>query len=460
MLVVSSITIDNKITSEKQLLLSKLNNYVLLLESGALSFESIAQKDNLESTFGEKILIAELINRDYSIPYSTKNTVSPLSLDKTLVDTSFEENLIIFTSQNNSYVYLSPVIFNGHVVGVFHVTFIAENIMMRLLNYTFLIATLNVIGLLVSFLIIRFLVKIGIIKNLLELMRGSKEIAGGNLSYEVNIKSNDEIGELARSFDSMRKEIKIRSEKIEALLKQKDDFVNQLGHDLKNPLTPLTNLLPLLKNQLFVKRTYSDEDLYMTFKLIERNAKYIKNLVLKTLELAKLNAPGTKFYFEKCNLYDLFTDNLQRNNHLIKNGSVTFDMDPSLELYGDIIHLDQLFDNLLTNAIKYSSDDPIINVSAKKQKDIIQVSISDNGIGMTEEQIKLIFDEFYKVDPARHDFESSGLGMAIAKKIVEKHGGRIWVESEGVGKGTTINFTLSSVYNKQLDKELMIKLKI
>jgi signal transduction histidine kinase len=74
--------------------------------------------------------------------------------------------------------------------------------------------------------------------------------------------------------------------------------------------------------------------------------------------------------------------------------------------------------------------------------DFIKISIADNGIGMTKEQIERIFDEFYKADSVRHDIQSTGLGMSICKRIVEKHDGSIWVESPGPGKGTTVFFTL------------------
>ena len=73
---------------------------------------------------------------------------------------------------------------------------------------------------------------------------------------------------------------------------------------------------------------------------------------------------------------------------------------------------------------------------------MVTVSVADTGIGMTQEEIDRIFDEFYKADSARHDIQSTGLGMSICKRIVEKHGGSIWVESPGPGKGTTVFFTL------------------
>jgi signal transduction histidine kinase len=108
----------------------------------------------------------------------------------------------------------------------------------------------------------------------------------------------------------------------------------------------------------------------------------------------------------------------------------------------DKLLIGELFNNLLNNSIKYSEDTVIITISADSDDNFVTVSISDNGIGMTNEQIGHVFDEFYKADESRHDFDSSGLGMPICKSIVERHGGRIWVESEGLGKGSTFYITI------------------
>jgi signal transduction histidine kinase len=83
-----------------------------------------------------------------------------------------------------------------------------------------------------------------------------------------------------------------------------------------------------------------------------------------------------------------------------------------------------------------------ITIDAKQDKDFVTVSVKDTGIGIAKAQLSRIFDEFYKADWARHDFDSSGLGLAICKRIVERHGGKIWAESSGEGKGTTMFFTL------------------
>ena len=104
--------------------------------------------------------------------------------------------------------------------------------------------------------------------------------------------------------------------------------------------------------------------------------------------------------------------------------------------------MNELLDNIINNAIKYTPGGGKITVKARKLNGEVEVSIHDTGIGMTKEQIKHIFEEFYKADKSRHDVDSSGLGLSICKKIVEGHGGRIWAESPGLGKGSTFYFTL------------------
>jgi signal transduction histidine kinase len=114
--------------------------------------------------------------------------------------------------------------------------------------------------------------------------------------------------------------------------------------------------------------------------------------------------------------------------------------------------LEELISNLLENSVKFSNDNGKIIIDAEKEKDYAKISIKDTGMGMTKQQIKHAFEEFYKADQSRHDFYSSGLGLTISKKIVERHNGKIWMESTGPGKGTTVFFTLPLYFNKQKEK--------
>ena len=351
------------------------------------------------------------------------------------------------------------------------------------------------IFIIISFLLIFFLFNYFISSPIRELTKGVRSMGKGTLGYEVKIKSKDEIGELATAFNKMSADLKIsrdhleeysknleklvaertreleektkyleqtnqdltitreqlhilnknleervkeRTKDVEKLLKQKDEFINQLGHDLKNPLGPLINLIPLLEEQ----ETDSTKKEWLT--VLHRNADYMKNLVVKTLELAVLNSPNTKFSIELMNLF-------KEVDQIIENKKILFDenkirisnkIDHKLSIKADRLRLEELLTNIVENSVKYSQDDCRITIDAEQTNDFVKISIADNGIGMTKEQIERIFDEFYKADSARHDIKNTGLGMSICKRIVEKHGGNIWVESPGPGKGTTVFFSL------------------
>jgi signal transduction histidine kinase len=347
----------------------------------------------------------------------------------------------------------------------------------------------------ISFLLIFFLFNYFISSPIGELTKGVRSMGKGTLGYEVKIKSKDEIGELATAFNKMSADLKIsrdhleeysknleklvaertreleektkrleqinqdltvareqlhilnknleervkeRTKDVEKLLKQKDEFINQLGHDLKNPLGPLINLIPILEE----KENDSAKKEMLT--VLHRNADYMKNLVVKTLELAVLNSPNTKFSIEIMNLFKE-VDQIIGNKKILFNEDkikISNKIDHKLSIKADRLRLEELLTNIFENSVKYSQDGCRIIIDAEQTSDFVKISIVDNGIGMTKEQIERIFDEFYKADSARHDIQNTGLGMSNCKRIVEKHGGNIWVESPGPGKGTTVFFTL------------------
>jgi PAS domain S-box-containing protein len=236
----------------------------------------------------------------------------------------------------------------------------------------------------------------------------------------------------------LERKIQGRTEEIERLLKQKDEFINQLGHDLKNPLAPLVNLLPVLEKQDLNPKSKE------MLEVINRNVQHMKNLIVKTLELARLNSPNIKLLFERLNVREQCESCILKNTLQFQEKNITIENMISNDIFvkADKLRLIELFDNILSNAIKYSPENSMISLYSSTNERTCTISIKDNGMGMSPEQINHIFDEFYKADDSRHDFDSSGLGMTICKRIIEKHQGRIWAESEGTGKGTTLHFTL------------------
>jgi signal transduction histidine kinase len=265
----------------------------------------------------------------------------------------------------------------------------------------------------------------------------NKNIELQRINSELTV-AREELTDLNRDLEEKVKE---RTADVEKLLKQKDEFISQLGHDLKTPLTPLNILIPILRER------EQDSKLRELLDVVSNNIQYMKNLVLKTLALAQLNSSSIKFEFKDINISDQVHEILSMENPLFKEKNIVVDNIIPLDtiVQADLLQIRELFDNLISNAIKYSQKDGgKITIDAKKKDDFIVISIADTGIGLTQNQIEHVFDEFYKVDYSRHDLQSTGLGLSICRRIVEKHGGTIWVESPGLGKGSTFFFTLKS----------------
>lgn len=243
----------------------------------------------------------------------------------------------------------------------------------------------------------------------------------------------------------LEKKVKERTADVEKLLRQKDEFINQLGHDLKTPLTPLNILIPI------VKEKEQDPKLKELLSVISNNIEYMKNLVIKTLSFAQLNSQNFPFSLEDIILSEHVNHILDMEKMFFegKNVNLHNNIPQDIIVQVDQLQLKELFDNLISNAVKYSQPDNIcIILNAQKKDDFIIVSVKDTGVGLESNQIDHVFDEFYKADSSRHDLQSTGLGLSICKRIIEKHGGKIWVESQGKGKGSTFYFTLKTPQNK------------
>jgi len=256
-------------------------------------------------------------------------------------------------------------------------------------------------------------------------------------------KYQDELEELNKNLEEKVKE---RTEEVWRLIKQRDEFIKHLGHDLRTPLTPILSLLPIIKEKV------RDKEVIKLLDVISRNATYMKELVTDTLSLIQLSAPDYRPKFENINLSNIVEETLKENEHLIREKNIhTFNkIDESIFVKADKSGLKEIFANLISNSARFTPRGGRIEFLAKKMGEEVMVEVKDNGIGLTEDQKEKIFEEFYKADESRHDLSTSGLGLTVCKKIVERHGGRIWAESEGIGKGTSIIFTLPAGSSKSL----------
>jgi signal transduction histidine kinase len=169
-------------------------------------------------------------------------------------------------------------------------------------------------------------------------------------------------------------------------------------------------------------------------------------LVEKTLKFEKIYSSSEVLDISNLNLKKEIEICIKNQKSLLDKKDIKFEINVNDKIYvkADKLYLEEILNNLFSNAIKNIQEPGIISINAKKDKNFIKISVKDNGIGLEKDQTDQIFKEFYKTDISRHDLDSSGLGLSICKQIVEKHGGRIWAESKGIGKGSTFYFTIKS----------------
>ena len=260
---------------------------------------------------------------------------------------------------------------------------------------------------------------------------------------EEEIKEKNEelqvIGEeLAELNLNLEQKVEERTAEVKKLLEYKDEFISHLGHDIKTPLTPLISLLPILEKK---EKDLQSKEL---LEICIRNISYIKNLVTNALKLAKLNSEDDGFDVEEINLLELVDSLFCNNQTVFEDEKITVEnkIDGEIIVIADRIRLREVFINLIGDAIKFMEYGGTLTLNAKEEDGFAIISVSDTGIGLDEGEKAHIFEEFYKADQSRHELSSSGLGLSICKNIIEKHGGKIWAESLGKGKGTTFYFSV------------------
>ncbi|MDD1723664.1 MAG: PAS domain S-box protein [Methanospirillum sp.] len=251
---------------------------------------------------------------------------------------------------------------------------------------------------------------------------------------ELDYLTNRLIG-MNRELDERVRE---RTIEINRLLRQKDDFINQLGHDLKTPLTPLAALLPSLV------REEDDPEMRELFTVLLRSVYSIRDQIDKILTLARLNRQECTPERELIHPLGMITQAIDKNWLFIEKKSLVLEVlvPPGLEVRFSSQDASSVFDNLISNAIKYTENRGTIRITSEQTDEMTCITVEDTGIGLTPEEASHVFDEFYMADLSRHDRQSSGLGLSIVKKIMDLYGGRVWVESEGRMKGSRFSICI------------------
>ncbi len=230
------------------------------------------------------------------------------------------------------------------------------------------------------------------------------------------------------------------SNQLEQQVAEMERFTYTVSHDLKSPLVTIKGFLGLLKKDLEENR---QDKVQKDFERIAGAADKMGILLSELLELSRIgrvvNPP------EEIDLVKLSYETMETVDGRIRAKNITTHISPNLpKIHGDRVRLGEVLENLIDNAAKYMGDqpNPVIEIGSQEEKGGQIIFVKDNGIGIEEQYQTKIFGLFEKLNPTS---EGTGIGLALIKRIIEVHGGRIWVESEGVGKGSKFCFTIPDV---------------
>lgn len=288
-------------------------------------------------------------------------------------------------------------------------------------------------------------------KPLNKLTKGTEIIGKGNFKHRIKIKSKDEIGQLAGAFNQMTveleqkiKELKEAIKKLKELDKLKDEFLNTTTHELKTPLIPIKS-----QTQLLLAGDYGElnKEQEKAVEMILRNEKQLQNLVGDVLDITKVKSKKLELVLRKAGLDKIIAGAVKNVEAVAEKKFVSLTLKPIPQLSKvsiDEKRITQVIDNLLDNALKFTPENGEVVVKMKKEKNnIIIVSVKDTGIGVSRKNLKKLFTPFFQVESdITRKYGGTGLGLSICKGIIEQHGGKIWAESLGKGRGSTFSFSL------------------
>ena len=255
--------------------------------------------------------------------------------------------------------------------------------------------------------------------------------------------NRDELGALAANVNRMNDELQRLYKELETASQHKSDFLANMSHELRTPLNAIIGFSQVLREGMFGEINEKQEE-YLEDILTSGN--HLLALINDILDLSKVEAGQVELQIAPFSLHDALERGvvMVRERALEHGVQVAFASGDGADVVtGDERRISQVIVNLLSNAVKFSPEGGAVDVHASQLNGEVHVSVTDTGPGIAPEDHDRIFEAFQQTEAGIQQREGTGLGLALSKRLVELHGGRIWVESEP-GKGSTFVFTLPS----------------
>jgi signal transduction histidine kinase len=266
-------------------------------------------------------------------------------------------------------------------------------------------------------------------------------IASGDFSGHVDVTNRDELGALATNVNRMNDELSRLYRELETTSQHKSDFLANMSHELRTPLNAIIGFSQVLREGMFgevnaKQREYLDD--------ILSSGNHLLSLINDVLDLSKVEAGQVELQVAPFSLQDA----LERGVSMVREQATTEGVQVTLHknggldvVTGDERRIRQVIFNLLSNAVKFTPNGGQVDITATRADGELKVCVADSGPGIAAEDLDRIFEEFQQTKAGSSQREGTGLGLALSKRFVEMHGGRIWCESK-VGEGSRFEFTL------------------
>ena len=283
-----------------------------------------------------------------------------------------------------------------------------------------------------------------IVQPLEKLKRAAVNIKDGNLDFNVITDTEDEIGEVCIAFEEMRIKLKDQIEVSMQYEKDNKELLSNISHDLKTPITAIKGYVEGIRDG--VADTPEKMDKYI--RTIYNKATDMDKLIDELFLFSKLDSNSMNYSFAKLNLKDYFEDCVDDISLDLESRGISLayynHVPEDTIIIADPEQLKRVINNIVGNSVKYmeSGRRGHIGIFIKDEPEFVQIEIQDNGKGIAKKELPHIFERCYRTDASRNSSKGgSGLGLSIAKKIIEEHGGKIWANSVE-GEGTTMSFVL------------------
>jgi signal transduction histidine kinase len=266
------------------------------------------------------------------------------------------------------------------------------------------------------------------------------KIAAGDFAGHVEVPNRDEIGALAADVNRMNDELGRLYQELETASRHKSDFLATMSHELRTPLNAIIGFSEVLHEQMFGE--LNERQLAYVNDVLAAG-KHLLSLINDVLDLAKIEAGRMELELSEVDLPDVLRSAVSMHSERAGRGGIALALttEPTeITITADERRVRQIVFNLLSNAVKFTPADGRVDVFARLDDGRVEIAVADTGPGIASEDLETIFEEFEQASDGKKA-EGTGLGLPLSRRLVELHGGRLWVESRP-GEGSTFRFTL------------------